>query len=167
MVISVSLGDLPSLFMAAFSISSCFIFLFSSSIFSGTEFISRRSFDAASSMRSIALSGRKRFVIYLCDRSTAAIIASSSMRTLWWFSYFSLSPRRMEMLSAGVGSSTITIWKRRSRALSCSKYFWYSSNVVDPTVRSSPLAKAGLRMFAASIAPLLFPAPTSVWISSI
>ncbi len=35
----------------------------------------------------------------------------------------SLSPRRIDMASSVVGSSTITFWKRRSRALSCSKYF--------------------------------------------
>ena len=70
------------------------------------------------------------------------------------------------MDSAGEGSSTITIWKRRSRALSASKYFWYSSRVVEPMVRSSPRARAGLRMLEASMAPLLRPAPTRVWISS-
>ena len=70
------------------------------------------------------------------------------------------------MASSCEGSSTITFWKRRSRALSCSKYFWNSSSVVAPMVRSSPRARAGLRMLAASIAPDDLPAPTSVWISS-
>ena len=65
------------------------------------------------------------------------------------------------------GSSTITFWKRRSRALSFSKYFWYSSKVVAPMALNSPLAKAGFRILAASIAPSPFPAPTRVWISSI
>ena len=65
------------------------------------------------------------------------------------------------------GSSTCTIWKRRSKALSFSKYFWYSSRVVAPIDRNSPRAKAGFRILAASIAPSPFPAPTSVWISSI
>ena len=64
------------------------------------------------------------------------------------------------------GSSTITVWKRRSSALSFSKYFWYSSRVVAPMLRSSPRAKAGFRMLAASMAPSPFPAPTRVWISS-
>ncbi len=73
----------------------------------------------------------------------------------------------MEIESSTLGSSTITVWKRRSRALSFSKYFWYSSRVVAPMLRSSPRARAGFRMFAASIAPSPFPAPTSVWISSI
>ena len=70
------------------------------------------------------------------------------------------------MASTGIGSSTITIWKRRSSALSFSKNFWYSSSVVAPIERSSPRDSAGFRMFAASIAPSLFPAPTSVCISS-
>ena len=65
------------------------------------------------------------------------------------------------------GSSTITVWNRRSSALSFSKYFWYSSNVVAPMLRSSPRAKAGFKMLAASMAPSPLPAPTSVWISSI
>ena len=72
----------------------------------------------------------------------------------------------MAIDSAGVGSSTITFWKRRSSALSCSKYFWYSSRVVEPMVRSSPRASAGFRMLEASIAPDERPAPTRVWISS-
>ena len=70
------------------------------------------------------------------------------------------------MDSAGVGSSTMTIWNLLSRALSVSKYFWYSSRVVDPIVLSSPLARAGFRMFEASIAPEERPAPTRVCISS-
>ncbi len=72
----------------------------------------------------------------------------------------------MAIDSAGVGSSTKTIWNRLSRALSASKYFWYSSRVVDPIVLNSPLASAGFRMFEASIAPDERPAPTRVWISS-
>ena len=70
------------------------------------------------------------------------------------------------MASSGVGSSTRTVWKRRSNALSFSKYFWYSSSVVAPMLRSSPRASAGFRILAASIAPSPLPAPTSVWISS-
>ena len=72
----------------------------------------------------------------------------------------------MAIDSAVEGSSTMTIWKRLSRALSVSKYFWYSSRVVEPMVLSSPRARAGLRIFEASIAPEVLPAPTRVWISS-
>ncbi len=59
------------------------------------------------------------------------------------------------------GSLTMTVWKRRSSALSFSKYFWYSSNVVAPILRNSPRAKAGFSMLA-SMAPSPFPAPTNV-----
>ena len=72
----------------------------------------------------------------------------------------------MLMASSREGSSTITFWKRRSSALSFSKYFWYSFNVVAPMARSSPRARAGFRILAASMAPSPPPAPTSVWISS-
>ena len=75
-------------------------------------------------------------------------------------------PRRMAKVLSRSGSSTRTFWKRRSSALSFSKYFWYSASVVAPTARSSPRARAGLRMLAASIAPSPPPAPTRVWISS-
>ena len=89
------------------------------------------------------------------------------MRTLWCASYFSLIPLKIEIALSVSGSLTITFWKRRSKALSFSKYFWYSSKVVAPIARNSPRAKAGFKMFAASIAPCPPPAPTSVWISSI
>ncbi len=46
-------------------------------------------------------------------------------------------------------------------------YFLYSSKVVAPTACISPRASAGFRIFAASIAPSVAPAPTKVWISSI
>ena len=70
------------------------------------------------------------------------------------------------MADSSSGSSTMTIWKRRSRALSFSKYFWYSFSVVAPMARSSPRARAGFRRFAASIEPSPPPAPTRVCISS-
>ena len=70
------------------------------------------------------------------------------------------------MASSVSGSLTMTGWNRLSRALSFSKYFWYSFRVVAPMARSSPLARAGFRMLAASMAPSPPPAPTRVWISS-
>ena len=70
------------------------------------------------------------------------------------------------MVSSTEGSSISTVWKRRTKALSASKYFWYSSKVVAPIVRSSPRARAGFKILAASIAPLPPPAPMRVWISS-
>ena len=116
-------SESPSRLMASRSISSCLMRRAISSRSSGKLSICIRSLAAASSIRSIALSGRKRSVIYRSERRTAAIMASSCMRTLWWCSYFSLMPRRIDMVLNSSGSSTITIWKRLSRALSFSKYF--------------------------------------------
>ena len=75
-------------------------------------------------------------------------------------------PKRISIVCSSVGSSTMTGWKRRSRAASRSMYLRYSSSVVAPMHCSSPRASGGLRMFAASIAPSAAPAPTSVCSSS-
>ena len=72
----------------------------------------------------------------------------------------------MSIVCSSVGSSTMTGWKRRSRAASRSMYLRYSSSVVAPMHWSSPRASGGLRMLAASIAPSAAPAPTSVCSSS-
>src|SRR3954469_7468634 len=53
-----------------------------------------------------------------------------------------------------VGWSTRICWKRRSSALSRSRYLRYSSSVVAPIVCSSPRARAGLRIGGAANAPL-------------
>mmetsp|Transcript_13533 Transcript_13533/g.29714 ORF Transcript_13533/g.29714 Transcript_13533/m.29714 type:complete len:240 (-) Transcript_13533:1270-1989(-) len=124
-----------------------------------------------SSRTSIALSGRKRSVMY-CEASfTQAVMASSEYRSLWCASYFLARPVRISMVCSTVGSGTVTGWKRRSNALSFSMCFRYSWMVVAPMMLSSPRDNAGFRMFAASIAPPPSPpeppAPTSVWISSI
>src|SRR3954463_10864071 len=58
-----------------------------------------------------------------------------------------------------VGGSTRICWKRRSSALSRSRYLRYSSSVVAPIVCSSPRASAGLRIDAAAIAPPAAPPP--------
>ena len=79
--LSLSDGGSFSLFIASRSISNCRILLFSSSRASGIELSSNFNFAALSSIKSMALSGKKRSVIYLCDNSTAAIIASSFIRT--------------------------------------------------------------------------------------
>ena len=75
-------------------------------------------------------------------------------------------PLRISIVCSSVGSSTMTGWKRRSRAASFSMYLRYSSSVVAPMHWSSPRDSGGLRMFAASIAPSAAPAPTSVCSSS-
>ena len=63
------------------SISSCFIFRSTESSSSGIESISMRSFDAASSIRSIALSGRNRSGMYRSLNCAAATMAPSVIRT--------------------------------------------------------------------------------------
>ena len=70
------------------------------------------------------------------------------------------------MLSASVGSSTITGWNLLSSAASFSIYLRYSVIVVAPISCTSPLASDGLSIFDASIAPSAPPAPMIVWISS-
>ena len=75
-------------------------------------------------------------------------------------------PFRISTVSETDGSSTVTDWNRRSSAASFSMDLWYSLRVVAPTHCNSPRASAGLRIFAASIAPSAPPAPTIVWISS-
>ena len=125
-----------------------------------------RTREAASSIRSMALSGSRRSDRYRVDRSTAASRASSVMRSRWWASYRSRTPRRMARAVSRSGSFTVTGWKRRSRAASFSIYRRYSSVVVAPTTWSSPRPRAGLMMLAASMAPSAEPAPTMVCSSS-
>ena len=108
---------------------------------------------AASSMRSIALSGRNLSVMYLSDRMAAEDIASSVISTLWCCSYFSFSPCKISIVSDTVGCSTIMGWNLLSNAASFSKYFLYSSIVVAPMVCNSPRASMGLRTLATSSPP--------------
>src|SRR6195256_1463830 len=88
------------------------------------------------------------------------------MRTPWCTSYFSLMPRRIEMVSSTDGSLTKTGWKRRASAASFSICLRYSSSVVAPTQCSSPRASAGFNILEASIAPSALPAPIRVCNSS-
>ena len=70
------------------------------------------------------------------------------------------------MASSVLGSSTFTLWKRLSRALSFSMNLRYSATVVAPMHCNEPLERAGLNMLEASMAPSAAPAPTIVWSSS-
>ena len=79
--------------------------------------------------------------------------ASSRMRTLWCVSSVATRPRIIAIANASLGSSTFTVWKRRVRAASFSKYFLYSAQVVAAIVRSSPRASAGFSRLAASPCP--------------
>ena len=121
----------------------------------------------ASSTRSMALSGRKRSLMYRLDSVAAATSAPSVILTPWNTSYRSFKPRRMEIVSSTVGSSTVTGWNRRSRAASFSIYWRYSSSVVAPIQCNSPLASMGFNILPASMAPSVFPAPTIRCSSSI
>ena len=123
--------------------------------------------DPASSIASIALSGRFLSLIYLSVNFTHASIASSVYFTLWWSSYFDLISCRIWIVSPTDVGSTIIFWNLLSRAPSFSMYFLYSSNVVAPIHWISPLARAGLNIFDASRLPMAPPAPTIVCISSI
>ena len=145
-----------------FSNSSCNFFISSGSIY---FFI--LIFDDASSIKSIALSGKNLSVIYLFERVTADFTASSVIFTLWCASYLSLIPFKISIVSASVGSSTWIGLNLLSNAESFSIYFLYSSTVVAPINWISPLASNGFKIFAASIAPSAAPAPTIVCISSI
>ena len=69
-------------------------------------------------------------------------------------------------MASRLGSSTRTVWNRRSSAASFSMWRRYSSRVVAPMQWSSPRASAGLSRFEASIGPAVAPAPTTVWSSS-
>ena len=141
---------------------------FSSSFPSGGRLETfKRTFEAASSIRSIALSGKNLSVINLLESSVAAIIASSDMNNLWCSSYFGFKPLIIWIVSSIEGCSTRTIWKRLSRAESFSICFLYSSSVVAPITWISPRLKAGFNMLAASMAPSAAPAPIRVCISSI
>src|SRR5579883_1631458 len=70
-------------------------------------------------------------------------------------------PRRMTIIVSSVGSLIATSSKRRLSAPSFSIFSRYSSKVVAPTQRSSPRARAGFRILAASMPPSVPPAPTS------
>ena len=70
-------------------------------------------------------------------------------------------------MSSTLGSPTYTCWNRRSNAASFSTYFLYSSRVVAPMTRNSPRDNMGFSRLAASMAPSVFPAPSSKCISSI
>ena len=156
-----------SFFKASRSISNWIFWRNITSISSGIESISIRRADAASSIKSIALSGKNLSVIYLSESWAAAIKALSRILTPWWTSYFSFKPLKIEIVSSTDGSSTRTGWKRRSKAGSFSIYLRYSLIVVAPIVLNSPLASIGFNKFPASIEPSVAPAPTTVCNSSI
>jgi hypothetical protein len=101
-----------------------------------------------------------------------ASLTHDSSASFWYFtpwcsSYRGNSPRKIASVSASDGSTTSIVWNRRESALSLLNARRNSSWVVLPMHRKEPLPSAGLSRFDASIEPpLVAPAPTSVWISS-
>ena len=114
----------------------------------------------ASSIKSIALSGKNLSVIYLLDSVAALTKAASVILTPWNDSNLSFNPLRIEIVSSTVGSVTNTFWNLLSNAASFSIYILYSFNVVAPIQCSSPRASIGFNILEASKAPSDFPAPT-------
>ena len=136
------------------------------SIWSGLVCCEMATREQAVSMRLMALSGKRREGIKRIDRSTAALIASSRIKTLWcWLSPLTTA-RKILTDASRVGSSIVIAWKRRDRAGSFSKYFLYSEKVVAAMVRKAPRANAGFSRLAASFCPSVPPAPIIVWASS-
>ncbi len=107
-------------------------FCSSSRISSGMALISRRARAPASSITSIALSGRKRSEMYRSANFAAATMASSVISALWCSSYRHLSPLRISIVCSTVGASTMIGWNLRSNAPSFSMCLRYSSSVVAP-----------------------------------
>ena len=156
-----------SFFRASFSISSLIIFLSRLSRAVGTDSICTFIVAAASSTKSIALSGKNLSVMYLSDRVAAAIKALSLIVTPWNTSNLDFRPRRIVIVSRTVGSFTNTFWNLLSSAASFSIYLRYSFKVVAPIQCTSPRASIGFNILPASIAPSRAPAPTIICISSI
>ena len=86
----------------------------------------------ASSMTSIALSGKWRSLMYLALSSAAACKAATANFTLWCSSKRDLRPFKISTVWSMVGSTTSTFWKRRDSAASFSKIPRYSVKVVAP-----------------------------------
>ena len=63
----------------------------------------------------------------------------------------------MSLVTSLLGSSIVTLANLRIKALSFSKYFLYSSQVVDATILMLPLVITGFNIFAKSFE--LFPPP--------
>ncbi|SPY13839.1 Uncharacterised protein [Bacillus subtilis] len=77
---------------ASFSLRTSSSFCSSSFKLGGVVNERSLTFEPASSIKSIALSGRKRSEIYLSESLTAASMASSVIETRWWASYLSRRP---------------------------------------------------------------------------
>ena len=106
--ISPAFSYASSLMAASFCASIDAISLSRFLIASGFKYTPSLVLDAASSIRSIALSGRNLSLIYLNDILTAATSAASEIFTPWCFSYAGLIPFNISTVSSSEGSSTLT-----------------------------------------------------------
>ena len=97
----------------------------------------------ASSITSMALSGRWRSLMYLADSSAAACRAPRAYLTEWCSSKRLLRPFRISTVCSTDGSATSTFWKRRLSAASFSKMPRYSVKVVAPMHFIAPELSAG------------------------
>ena len=121
----------------------------------------------ASSITSMALSGKWRSLMYLALSSAAACKAAKAYLTLWCSSKRDFKPLRISTVCSTVGSTTSTFWKRRDSAASFSKIPRYSVKVVAPMHFNWPELRAGLsKLEASKVPPEAAPAPIKVWISS-
>ena len=107
----------------------------------------------ASSMTSMALSGRCRSLMYLADSSAAACSAPSAYLTPWCSSKRDFRPFRISTVCSTEGSTTSIFWKRRDSAASFSKMPRYSVKVVAPMHFIAPVDSAGLSRLEASSVP--------------
>ena len=117
---------------------------------------------AASSIRSMALSGNWRSVMYRCDNLVAAIMAGVDAVVHSW----PFRPRSIAMVSSSEVRPPRLFGNdvQAPHLFRCTVVF---VKVVAPTQCSSPRASAGLSILPASIAPSALPAPIMVCSSSI
>jgi len=104
----------------------------------------------ASSIKSIALSGRFLSVTYLIDKSTASFTASSEIFKLWYVSKESFSEFKILIDVFFDGSLTVIFCNLLSNAESFSMYFLNSFQVVAQIILIFHLHIAGFRIFDAS-----------------
>ena len=102
----------------------------------------------ASSMTSMALSGRWRSLMNLADNSAAACSAPTAYLTLWCSSKRVFRPFKISTVCSTEGSTTSTFWKRRDSAASFSKMPRYSVKVVAPMHFICTAAERGLQQVA-------------------
>ncbi len=114
------LGGILAISATMFSIS------FTPMVFLRDVTLLNRVLAPASSMTSIAVSGRYRSERYLADNSTAERSAGLVYFTLWCFSNRVFNPRRISTASSTVGSSISIFWNLRDSARSFSKIPRYS-----------------------------------------